>query len=118
MTQAKQYDDTNTGIIGHNDFKTDAKHPDQKGRVNVGGVWYWLSGWNKTSGNRSFTSLALTIMTQGDVDKMMEKRAAKNAPQQAAQQQQAQPQQQQSAPATQNNEPQGEMPDFDSDIPF
>ncbi|WJN63723.1 ssDNA binding protein [Erwinia phage Aioli] len=126
MSNTKTYDDTNTGIIGANDYKQKDTHPDQRGRCNVGGLWYWVSGWDKRSNNRTFTSLAFTLMTQDEVDKMMAKRAEKERPQQGAQQQQqaqapaqSQPQQQapaqQTPPATQNNEP---PMDFDDDIPF
>lgn len=115
----KQFDDTNTGIIGKNDYKQKDTHPDQRGRVNIKGLWFWVSGWDKQAGGRSFTSLAFTEMTQSEVDTMMEKRAAKQAPQQQSQQQpqqQSRPaQQQQSAPATPSQEP---PMDFDDDIPF
>ena len=126
----KVYDDTNTGIIGANDYKQKDTHPDQRGRCNVNGLWYWVSGWDKKAGNRSFTSLAFTLMTQSEVDTMMEKRAAKQQPQQGQQGQQAQaqgqqqqqqaapqqaaPQQQQSAPPVYNEPPM----DFDGVIPF
>lgn len=126
-----QYSDVNTGIIGPNGFKKDPKHPDIRGRINVDGIWYWVSGWNKQANGNEFTSLALTIMTQEQVDEMMRKREekakAKAQPQAAAQQQQQRQQpsaaQQQQAPAQQQapqssgynpNEPQ----DFDSEIPF
>lgn len=123
-----QYNDLNTGIIGANGFKKDEKHPDIRGRINVEGIWYWVSGWTKKAGDNEFTSLALTIMTQEQVDEMMRKREekakAKAQPQAAAQQQQPrqQPTQQQQAPAQQSqgnsaynpNEPK----DFDDDIPF
>ena len=120
---AQQYNDENTGIIGKNDYKEKDAHPDQKGRVNVGGLWYWLAGWEKTKNGRNFTSLAFTLMTQDEVDKMLQKRAEKERPQQGqAPQQQAGTQQQapqqsapQQAPQLQpNNPPQ----DFDDDIPF
>ncbi len=124
-----QYSDVNTGIIGSNGFKKDPKHPDVRGRINVDGIWYWVSGWNKQANGNEFTSLALTIMTQEQVDEMMRKREekakAKAQPQAAAQQQRQQPSaaQQQQAPVQQQapqssgynpNEPQG----FDSEIPF
>lgn len=124
-----QFNDLNTGILGSNGFKKAENHPDVRGRINVEGIWYWVSGWNKKAGNTEFTSLALTIMTQEQVDEMMRKREekakAKAQPQAAAQQQQPrqQPTQQQQAPAQQQapqssaynpNEPK----DFDDDIPF
>lgn len=124
---SKEYDDTNTGIIGTNDYKQKDTHPDQRGRVNVNGLWYWVSGWDKVGSNgRKFTSLSFTLMTQGEVDTMMEKRKAKQAPQQGAQQQQQQTQQQaapKSEPQAQQSIPEGhpagEPPmDFDDDILF
>lgn len=116
MSNVKQYDDTNTGIIGNNDYKQKDSHPDQRGRVNINGLWFWVSGWHKTANGRQFTSLAFTEMTQAEVDTMMEKRAAKFAPQQPQQQQQAQAPAQQTPPA---GHPSQEPPmDFDDDIPF
>ncbi|QEM42984.1 single-stranded DNA-binding protein [Escherichia phage vB_EcoM_4HA13] len=116
MSNVKQYDDTNTGIIGKNDYKQKDTHPDQRGRVNIKGLWFWVSGWDKMANGRQFTSLAFTEMTQAEVDTMMEKRAAKSAPQQPQQQQQAQAPAQQTPPA---GHPSQEPPmDFDDDIPF
>lgn len=118
MSNVKQYDDTNTGIIGKNDYKQKDTHPDQRGRVNIKGLWFWVSGWDKMVNGRKFTSLAFTEMTQAEVDNMMAKRAAKQAPQQQSQQQQ-QPQQQ--APAQQppaGHPSQEPLMDFDKDIPF
>lgn len=53
------YDNTNTGIFSHNDRKTDDKHPDFKGQINVDGVEYWLDGWIKErkDGSGRFYSL-------------------------------------------------------------
>ena len=57
-----QYDNTNTGIIAKNDRKTEDKHPDLKGSLNVEGREYWVSGWRKTrnSDGSPFYSLRLT----------------------------------------------------------
>ena len=121
MSNVKTYNDENTGIIGKNDYKQKDTHPDQRGRVNIKGLWFWVSGWDKQANGRTFTSLAFTEMTQAEVDTMMEKRAAKQAPQQRQQQQ---PQQQQQAPAQQQQTPPAGHPanepsqDFDDDIPF
>lgn len=115
------YDNTNSGIIGTNDYKTTDKHPDQKGRINVEGVWYWLSGWEKSAGGRNFMSLALTIMTQDEADKVEAKLAEKQAPQQAAQNRPAaQPQSRDAQPAQQAQAAGSNPPpaDFDDDIPF
>ena len=43
------YDNTNSGALFKNDDKTNERHPDYKGSLNVGGVEYWLSSWLKTS---------------------------------------------------------------------
>lgn len=121
MSNTKEYNDVNTGIIGKNSYKEKDNHPDIRGRINIDGIWYWLSGWEKTSNGQTFHSLAATIMTQEQVDKMLAKRAAKQAPQQAAQQRQ-QPQQQAPAQQQQQTPPAGhpasEPADFDDDIPF
>lgn len=116
MSNQKQYDDTNTGIIGKNDYKEKDSHPDIRGRVNVDGLWYWVSGWEKNVNGREFTSLALTLMTQDQVDKMLAKRAEKQRPQQRAQGQQSQPQQQQQT-QQQYTGPEPTQ-DYDDDIPF
>ncbi len=43
------YDNTNTGAIFRNKRKETDKHPDGTGTVNIEGVEYWVSSWNKTS---------------------------------------------------------------------
>lgn len=117
-----QYSDVNTGIIGSNGFKKDPKHPDVRGRINVDGIWYWVSGWNKQANGNEFTSLALTIMTQEQVDEMMRKREekakAKAQPQAAAQQQRQQPAAQQQAPVQQQTQNPDVNQVFDESIPF
>lgn len=121
----KTYDDNNSGIIGKNDYKEKDTHPDVRGRAMVGGLWYWVSGWNKSGGGREFTSLAFTLMTQDEVDKMQAKRAEKQKPQQpqgGQPQQQPQQRQQQQAPQQQTRQEGQPNPDanqdFDDDIPF
>ena len=44
------YDNTNSGFIGKNQNKTDEKHPDLKGSINIEGVEYWLSAWKNSKG--------------------------------------------------------------------
>ena len=44
------YDNTNSGFIGKNQNKTEDKHPDLKGSINIEGVEYWLSAWKNSKG--------------------------------------------------------------------
>jgi hypothetical protein len=44
------YDNTNSGFIGKNQNKTEEKHPDLKGSINIEGVEYWLSAWKNSKG--------------------------------------------------------------------
>ena len=127
MSTQKQFDDNNSGIISPNDFKNQPNQPDKRGRIKVAGIWYYISGWNKTNGDRSYTTLALTEMTLEQAQAVEAKQAAKRVTQtQALQQQQAPAQgQQQQARQTQAQQPaqtptpSQELPmDFDDDIPF
>jgi hypothetical protein len=72
---AKVYDNTNTGVLAKNGMKVKDNHPDARGRCNIEGMWYWISGWAKFNGNdgSKFQSLAFTAMTQEDVDKYINK---------------------------------------------
>lgn len=55
------YDNTNSGIIGKNTRKTDEKHPDLSGSINVNGQDFWLSGWKRTSGKDGSTFYSLSV---------------------------------------------------------
>lgn len=57
----QQYDNTNTGIISKNDRKTTDKHPDINGQLNVEGVEYWISGWQKKRKSDGGTFYSLSI---------------------------------------------------------
>ena len=53
------YDNTNTGAIFKNEKKAD-NHPDYKGKINVKGEDFEISGWIKTSKDgKSFLSLKI-----------------------------------------------------------
>jgi hypothetical protein len=54
-----EYDPTNTGALFKNDKAGNDKRPDRRGKINIEGVEYKLSGWLKTpkSGGDQFLSL-------------------------------------------------------------
>jgi uncharacterized protein (DUF736 family) len=55
-----QYDSTNRGSLFKNDKKTEEKHPDLSGSINIEGTEYWISGWSKVSkGGQKFLSLSV-----------------------------------------------------------
>jgi uncharacterized protein (DUF736 family) len=55
---SKQYDNTNTGALFLNERKTDEKHPDRTGSINVEGIEYFLDGWiRKTKDGKQFLSV-------------------------------------------------------------
>lgn len=54
------YDNTNRGSLFKNDKKTEEKHPDLSGSINIEGTEYWISGWSKVSkGGQKFLSLSV-----------------------------------------------------------
>lgn len=50
----------NSGLLGINDRKEKDSHPDRKGSCVVGGVEYWVSGWDKENQYGPFISLSFT----------------------------------------------------------
>lgn len=44
-----EFDNTNRGSLFKNDKKTEEKHPDMSGSINIDGTEYWISGWKKQS---------------------------------------------------------------------
>jgi hypothetical protein len=54
-----EYDNTNRGTLGRNSNKSEDKHPDYSGTINIDGKDYWLSGWLKEGKNGKFFSLAV-----------------------------------------------------------
>jgi hypothetical protein len=56
----EQYDNTNRGALFKNTDKSDAKHADYRGEINVNGDEFWLNAWLKTSKKGTkFLSLSL-----------------------------------------------------------
>lgn len=55
------YDNTNSGALFKNDDKSNERHPDYKGSLNVNGVDFWISSWLKTSkAGAKYMSLSVT----------------------------------------------------------
>jgi hypothetical protein len=53
------YDNTNTGALFANDKEGNERRPDYRGKLNINGVDYRLSGWVRTpkNGGKKFLSL-------------------------------------------------------------
>ena len=85
------------------------------GRSKIGGIWYWVSGWQKNSANGSFYSLAYTEMSVADAQKYEEKSRQRN---QSQSQQRQQPAAQQQPPSRPEGAHNPDAMDFDEDVPF
>ena len=56
----QQFDNTNFGALFKNDKKTEDKHPDLRGEINIEGVMYWISGWSRVSkAGQKFISIGI-----------------------------------------------------------
>jgi len=55
------YDKTNTGTLAANTRKTEERHPDISGSINVDGKDYWLSGWRKFNKSDGGTFYSLSV---------------------------------------------------------
>jgi hypothetical protein len=54
------FDNTNRGALFRNPDKTEERHPDYRGDLNVDGVEFWLSAWLRTSKKGTkFVSLSI-----------------------------------------------------------
>lgn len=53
---SKVYD--NSGSISKNTRKEKDSHPDIKGKATIGGVEYWVDGWQKEGENGKWYSLS------------------------------------------------------------
>ena len=60
------YDNTNRGLLARNDRKTEDKHPDFTGQLNVDGVDYWLNGWVKERKDGSGRFFSLSVRRKED----------------------------------------------------
>lgn len=79
MSQSKQFDNTNSGMLRRNDKSgpdANPKWPDYKGVINIDGVDFWLSGWlRRDKSDRPYMSLAVQPKDAGG-----QKRASHAAP--------------------------------------
>lgn len=57
----------NSGSMFANDRKQTDNHPDRKGKALIGGVWYWVSGWDKQGHKGPWLSLSFQEMTPEQV---------------------------------------------------
>jgi uncharacterized protein (DUF736 family) len=58
---SKQYDNNNSGVLFKNEKKTDPKHPDYTGSLEIGGKEFWQSAWiKKSKAGKTFMSFAYT----------------------------------------------------------
>ena len=56
-----EFDNTNRGAIFPNSKKENEKQPDRTGSIDIEGVEYWVSGWDKVSkSGNPFLSLSVT----------------------------------------------------------
>ena len=55
-----EFDNSNRGSLFKNDKKTEDRHPDMSGSINIDGTEYWISGWKKQSkAGTGFISLSV-----------------------------------------------------------
>lgn len=88
MSQQQPRD--NSGILFTNGRKERDNQPDFKGRCTIGGVEYWVSGWEKVGQKGPFTSLAFEIKEdkpQAPPARTGQPRQAQQAPSRAPQRQ-------------------------------
>ena len=52
-----QYDKELAGVLFANDKEGNEKRPDWKGSIQIEGVEYWISGWDRTSAKGALISL-------------------------------------------------------------
>lgn len=56
-----EHDRTNTGTIAKNTRKTEEKHPDIAGTINVDGKDFWINGWLRTNSRDGSKFYSLSI---------------------------------------------------------
>jgi hypothetical protein len=64
----------NSGALYPNLSRKKESHPNCRGRSFVGGVWYWVSGWNNLMPNNTrYVSLSYTELSVEDIAKYITK---------------------------------------------
>jgi hypothetical protein len=57
-----QYDNTNTFTLNKNDKGDNPRRPDYRGKLNVDGIEFTLSGWVREGANGKFISGSVAIV--------------------------------------------------------
>jgi hypothetical protein len=55
------YDNTNRGTIAKNAHKTEDKHPDIAGTINVEGREFWINGWARKNSRDGSSFYSLSV---------------------------------------------------------
>lgn len=62
--ETKNYDNTNSGALFKNPYKTEEKHPHYTGKTNIEGKEYEVAAWVKTSkAGKQYMSLSYQLVT-------------------------------------------------------
>ena len=74
------FDNRNTGIISKNERKTEDKHPDYTGTIDVNGVEHWIDGYVRKRKDGSGTFLSLRIKLKQQRQDSRPKQTARSLP--------------------------------------
>jgi hypothetical protein len=75
-----EYDNTNRGVLFLNDRQSNDKRPGYKGKVNVAGVEYRISGWVKKNDDNTFKLMSLQVEPVEEAAKAVPKSVAAPKP--------------------------------------
>lgn len=76
----KNYDETNSGALFKARERKHEKSPDLTGKINVGGVEYWLSGWTKRNENNSLKVISLKVQAKDEKPQCQSRQPAPRDP--------------------------------------
>lgn len=71
-----QYDNTNTFTLNKNDKGDNPRRPDYRGKLNVDGIEFTLSGWVREGVNGKFISGSVSIVEAKQEAKIEERKPA------------------------------------------